>query len=85
MSLQWKLILQRISLKNLFLIISGISFLIFVVGFATCSCGVDYFLVQRDVYFYEESLDPESCEMLVERIYLLNDICGYQIDVFDCG
>ena len=85
MSLPWKLTLQKINLKNSSLIIFGILFFATVVGFVIYPCGIEYFLIIRDVYSYEQSNDPEFCEVLVERIYLFNDNCESQMEIFDCG
>ncbi|MCH9658279.1 hypothetical protein K0U27_06225 [archaeon] len=85
MSLQWKLTLQRINLKNSSLILFGILCLVTVAGIAVYPCGIEYFLMVRDAYSYEQSYDPEFCEVLVERIYLFNDRCESQMEIFDCG
>ena len=85
MSLPWKLTLQKINLKNSSLIIFGILFFATVVGFVIYPCGIEYFLIIRDAYSYEQSYDPEFCEVLVERIHLFNDRCESQIEIFDCG
>ena len=85
MSLTWKLTLQKINLKNSSLIIFGILFFSTVVGFAVYPCGIEYFLITRDAYSYEQSYDSEFCEVLVERIYLFNDNCESQMEIFDCG
>ena len=85
MSLPWKLTLQRINLKNLSLILFGILFSATVAGFIGYPCGIEYFLIIRDAYSYEQSYDSEFCEILVERIHLFNDDCKSQMDIFDCG
>ena len=85
MSLQWKLTLQRINLKNSSLVIFGILFFATIVGLAVYPCGIEYFLIIRDVYSYEQSHDPEFCEALVEKIHSFNDNCESQIEIFDCG
>ncbi len=85
MSLPWKLTLQRINLKNSSLILFGILCLATVAGFVVYPCGIEYFLIVRDVYSYEQSYDSEFCEVLVERIYSFNDRCEYQMEIFECG
>ncbi len=67
MSLTWKLILQKINLKNSSLIIFGTLFFVSVSGFIVYPCGVEYFLIIRDTYSYEQSYDSEFCEILVEK------------------
>jgi len=85
MSLQWKLTLQRINLKNSSFIILGILFFVAVFSFILYPCGLDYFIIIRDVSSYEQSYDPEFCEVLVEKIHLFNDDCKSQMEIFDCG
>ncbi len=34
---------------------------------------------------YEQTLDPELCEEIVEKIDLFNDECSPQIEILDCG
>ena len=49
------------------------------------SCTIKHAGVVNDLKKYQESLDPELCEDLVNRIIELNDKCGIEIDVIDCG
>ena len=85
MFLLWKLILQKTNLKNLILIISGISFIITIIIFIDYPCGFEHILISGDVSSYEQSLDPEFCEIIVDRIDLFNDDCESQIEILDCG
>ena len=85
MFLLWKLILQKTNLKNLFLIISGILFIVLMITFIYHSCGIEHVLISTDVSSYEQSLDPELCEIIVDRIDLFNDNCESQIEILDCG
>jgi hypothetical protein len=41
--------------------------------------------VVNDLKKYEETLDAELCDDLVNRIIDLNDKCGIEIEVIDCG
>ncbi len=34
---------------------------------------------------YEKSLDPEVCEVIVEKIDLFNEQCKPEIEILDCG
>ena len=85
MFLQWKLILQKINLKNLTLILFGILFIGIMIGFTGNSCAIEYVLIINDISSYEQSLDPEFCETIVEKIDLFNDSCESQIEILDCG
>ena len=85
MFLQWKLILQKINLKNLTLILFGILFIGIMIGFTGNSCAIEYVLIINDISSYEQSLDPEFCEIIVEKIDLFNDSCEPQIEILDCG
>ena len=82
---QWKLILQKTNLKNLTLIIFGIFSVILIVVFVNFSCGVNYVLISTDISSYEQSLNPEFCEMIVDRIDMFNDDCESQIEILDCS
>ena len=85
MFLQWKLILRKTNLKNLTLIVFGILFIVIIVTFIDYSCGVERILILTDISSYEQSLDPEFCEIIVYRIDLFNDDCEPQIEILDCG
>ena len=49
------------------------------------SCGVKHILIVNDLNVYEQSLDPEFCDDLVEKIDLFNSQCEPQIEILDCG
>ncbi len=49
------------------------------------SCSLKYVGVVSDLKKYEETLDAELCEDLVNRIIELNDQCGIEIEIIDCG
>ena len=85
MFLLWKLILQKINLKNLIFIILGILFVGLIISFTDYSCGLQHMLIVDDISSYEKSLDPEFCEIIVEKIDLFNDSCDPQIEILDCG
>jgi hypothetical protein len=38
-----------------------------------------------EIASYEKLLDPESCEVIVEKIDFFNDECEPQIEILDCG
>ena len=89
MSLQWKLIFQKTSLRNLILIAIGISIGISIVGISISltgySCGIQHMIILNEITSYEQSLEPEFCEITVEKIDLFNDDCEPQIEILDCG
>ncbi len=85
MFLQWKLIFQKISLKNLTLIGIIILFVSILLMFFDDSCGIRHMLILSEVTSYEKSLEPELCEIIVEKIDLFNDDCQPQIEILDCG
>ncbi len=85
MFLQWKLIFQKISLKNLFLFALLILFILALLSFTGNSCGIQHMLILNDIFSYEKSLDPELCEIIVEKIDSFNDSCEPEIEILDCS
>jgi len=79
------LILQKTNLKNLILIVFGILFIVITFFLIDYSCGVEHILISIDISSYEKSLDPEFCEITVDRINLFDDNCESQIEILDCG
>lgn len=49
------------------------------------NCPLKHVGVVNDLKKYEETLDAELCDDLVNRIIDLNDKCGIEIEVIDCG
>ncbi|GBH33451.1 MULTISPECIES: hypothetical protein [Nitrosopumilus] len=41
--------------------------------------------ILNEINTFEKSLDPEICEMIVEKINLFNDSCEPKIEILDCG
>ncbi len=85
MFLQWKLIFQKISLKNLILFALFILFILVLLSFTGNSCGIQHMLILNDIFSYEKSLDPELCEIIVEKIDSFNDSCEPEIEILDCS
>ena len=85
MFLQWKLIFQKIRIKNLTIILFCVLFVALVIGFMGDSCSVDNFMIISEISSYEKSLDPELCENILEKIDSYNDMCTSQIEILDCG
>ncbi len=85
MFLQWKLIFQKTSLRNLILLAMGISIVGILLSFTGYSCGIQHMIILNEITSYEQSLEPEFCEIIVEKIDLFNDDCEPQIEILDCG
>ncbi len=85
MSLQWKLTFQKTSLRNLILITIGISIVGISLSLTGYSCGIQHMIILNEISSYEESLEPEFCEIIVEKIDLFNDDCEPQVEILDCG
>ena len=85
MSLQWKLTFQKISLRNLILIAVGISIVGISLSLTGYSCGIQHMIILNEITTYEKSLEPEFCEIIVEKIDLFNDNCEPQVEILDCG
>ena len=49
------------------------------------NCSIKHISVVSDLKKYEETLDAELCEDLTNRIIELNDKCGIEIEIIDCG
>lgn len=49
------------------------------------SCGIKHILLIYDVSSYENTLDPEFCEDLTDRIDSFNSQCNPQMEFLDCG
>jgi len=84
MSLQSKLISQKTKFRNLIFAFFGISILL-VLLMSGNFCGIQHMVLVNDLKTYEQSLDPEKCELLVEKIDLFNEKCEPEIEILDCG
>jgi len=49
------------------------------------SCGINHITIVSDLGKYEQTLDPEFCESLIDRIFEFNDECEQEIEILDCG
>jgi len=79
------LIFQKTSLRNLILIAIGISIVGISLSLTGYSCGIQHMIILNEITSYEKSLEPEFCEIIVEKIDLFNDDCEPQIEILDCG
>ncbi|MCH9040947.1 MAG: hypothetical protein QQN39_01790 [Nitrosopumilus sp.] len=79
------MIFQKTSLRNLILIAVGISIVGILLSLTSYSCGIQHMIILNEIASYEKSLEPEFCEIIVEKIDLFNDDCEPQIEILDCG
>ena len=79
----WKLIFQKSKLSLVF--ISVIAVAVVALSMSGNFCGIQHMSILNDIKTYEQSLDPEYCEQIVERIDLFNDQCEPEIEILDCG
>ncbi len=76
---------QKTNPQNLILIIIGIIVVGTIIAYSSNSCGIQHIQLINDITSYEQSLEPEFCEIIVEKIDLFNDQCEPQIEILDCG
>ena len=41
--------------------------------------------ILNEIKIYEKSLDPEFCELVLEKIDSFNDSCNPTLEILDCG
>lgn len=86
MSLPSKLILQKNKLIVKLVVVSVVVFSVgSIFAFSINSCGFDRITITNDLQTYEQNLNPEFCENLVEQIDEFNEQCGPYIEILDCG
>ena len=76
---------QKTNQRNLILLIIGIIVVVTVIAYSSNSCGIQHIQLINDIASYEQSLDPEFCEIIVEKIDLFNEQCEPQMEILDCG
>ena len=81
----WKLTFQKSKFKNLIFVFSVIFVAVVVLSMSGNFCGIQHMSLLNDLRTYEQSLDPEYCEALVERIDLFNEQCEPPLEILDCG
>ena len=84
-SLQLKLTFQKTNLKYLILIGILIFVTLLLIILTSDSCGIQHMLILNEINSYENSLDPEFCEIIIEKIDMFNDSCEPEIEILDCG
>ena len=81
-----KLTLQKRNLNKIVFIVAISISMIGLVSVATQdSCEVQHVSLLTDINEYEQTLDPDFCYSLVERIDSFNDQCDIQLEILDCG
>ncbi len=56
-----------------------------LLGTIFTSCSVKHIGILNDVEKFEQTLDPDFCANVVERIDVFNDECEPEIEIIDCG
>ena len=66
-----------------------VSLIIFSVGavliLSIDSCGLLHIRINDDLRLYEQNMDPEFCEELVDKIITFNEQCIHYVEILDCG
>ena len=81
----WKLTYQKGKLKKLILAAIGILTVVIILALSENSCGLQHIQILNDISTYEETFDPEFCEVVVSKIDLFNDQCTPRFETLDCG
>lgn len=81
----WKLILQKNNLKILISISVVFFVIIILILFSNNFCGISHMSILNEITFYEKTLDPEFCEVILEKIDFFNETCEPQIEILDCS
>ncbi len=80
------MILQKTkTIRNLILICVSVFTIATILGFTVYSCVIQHIAIMVDLKSYEKSLDPEFCDVLVEKITLFDANCKPEIEILDCG
>ncbi|NJK77549.1 MAG: hypothetical protein HC944_00010 [Nanoarchaeota archaeon] len=78
--------LQKIkSIRTLVLLSTSIFAISILIGFIIYSCGFQHIVIIYDLKSYGQSLNPEFCDGLIQRINIFNADCEPQVEIFDCG
>ena len=76
--------LKTKSTKTVIVIIIAVSIGL-LLGTIFTSCSVKHVGILNDIEKFEQTLDPEFCEIIIEKIDLFNDECEPEIEIIDCG
>ena len=76
------------SFLRIIIIISLASISIITVLYSTGlvdNCSIKHASVLNELKKYHDNFDPQFCEDLNDKIIELNNKCGIEMDVVDCG
>ncbi len=73
------------TIRNLIFISVCVFTIGIILGFTVYSCVIQHIAIMADLKSYEKSLDPEFCDVLVEKINLFDANCKPEIEILDCG
>jgi len=59
--------------------------IVVLLGTIFTSCSVKHIGILNDIEKFEQTLDPDFCAGIVERIDMFNDECEPEIEIIDCG
>lgn len=78
--------LQKSSIRKVILV-TAVSIPIAVLAFLTLqnSCDIQHVSLLADIDKYEQTLDPDFCHSLLERIDSHNTQCDIRLEILDCG
>ena len=66
--------------------LAGIIAIVILYSFAvTDKCPLKHIDVLNDMKKYEITKDPELCDDINNRIIQLNNKCGIEMEILDCG
>ncbi|MCS5528818.1 MAG: hypothetical protein NZ747_06075 [Nitrosopumilus sp.] len=79
------MIFQKNNLRSILLIIFGILIIVIFFYSYDSSCGVKHISILNQIQIYDETLDPEFCEVILDKIDSFNDGCSPTFEILDCG
>ena len=56
-----------------------------LLGTIFTSCSVKHIGILNDIEKFEQTLDPDFCASIVERIDMFHDECELELEIIDCG
>ena len=72
--------------RTLVISLAGIVAIVILYSFAvTDKCPLTQIDVLNDMKKYEITKDPELCDDINNRIIQLNNKCGIEMEILDCG
>ena len=88
--LLWRLIsleakMSNISKYGVIIAVTALSTIVLYNVWFVNSCPIKHATVISELKQYQETLDPELCENLINKIIELNEKCGIEIEPIDCG